>query len=384
MSIQNALIAADEWNTKNALAIELLYRQLIYPHRFAMPTIRLLFQHMKRDKLGPDMKFGWNVVTKNPSPSLGNKAQTWAAPGLDNLTRMEYTPFIMYNSQGTNAVDMALYDSPQSRMNFIKLMVDSMHQGFTDAFAYEVFSMHSESTTGSEVDITAALSNNPNPPQELTLGNVTSHARRMLSIPMLIRNANTGHTLANIVVTTTQNVWWQPTIQDHASATVNRSATGDNVDVVTSITNAQAADLDDFSQFYDLIQVGHQYALYSAVGSALYRQLVALLLAITRRDIGSPLGELGIRASIGYQDYNAIVYKDPMMTWLHPYTVFAWDPEALFLLADSRFDPTRGTGITPWEKISGGNLYATAMYMICQLVINDRRSAGAMHGYTSS
>ncbi|MHA1949157.1 MAG: hypothetical protein ACW99G_01615 [Candidatus Thorarchaeota archaeon] len=384
MSIQNALIAADEWNTKNSLAIELLYNQLIYPHRYAMPTLRLLFQNMKRDKLGPDMKFGWNVVTKNFSPSLGSKAQVWNAPGLDNLTRMEYQPSIMFNSAGTNDVDVALYDSPLARLNFIKLMVDSMHQGFTDAFAYEIFSAWDENIDDNSVDITAALSNNPNPPQELTLGNVTRHARRMYSIPMLIREPQAGHTLANIEVTTTQNPWWHPTVQTHPSATATPSASGDNIDVITDVTNPQPADLDDFSEWFDLIQVGWQYGLYVCVGSGLYRQLVALLLAITRRDIGSPLGELGIRASIEWQDYNAIFYKDPMMTWLHPYSAFAWDPEVLFLLTDMRFDPTRGSGIYPWERISGGNLQATAMYMISQLCTPDRRGLGALHGYTKS
>ena len=362
MTIQNALMAADEWNTRNSLSIELLYQQLVYPHRYAMPTIRLLLNHMIRDKLGPDMKFGWNVVTKNFSPSLGSKAQTWDAPGIDNITRMEYSPAIMYNSAGTNDVEVALHESPMARMNFIQLMVDSMHQGFTDAMAYEIFSMHSETITDNEIDISAALSSNPNPPESLTLGNVGAHTQRINSLPLLIRNATaTGHTLANIVVTDSQNLWWQPTVQDHASATVNRSTDADNYDVVESITNPQAASLDDFSTFFDLIQIGHQYALYNAVGSGLYRQLVALLLAITRRDIGSPLGELGIRASIGYEDYNAIFYKDPMMTWLHPFSNFAWDPMATFLMADSRFDPTRGTGIYPWESIQGGNLQATAM-----------------------
>jgi len=385
MAIVNALIAADEWNAKNSLAIELLYQQLIYPHRFTMPTLRMLFRHMKRDKLGPDMKFGWNVVTKNFSPSLGTKAQTWAAPGIDNITRMEYTPAIMTNSAGTNDVDVSLYESPQARMNFIKLMVDSMHQGFTDVFGYEIFSRHDESITGANaIDVTAALSSNPNPPEELTLGNVRSHTSRINSIPMLIRDAVNGHTLANIAVTTANNLWWQSTRQDHASATVSESASGDNIDVVTTIANPQAADLDDFSEFFDAIQVGWQYGLYVAVGAALYRQLVALLLAITRRDIGSPLGELGIRASIGYEDYNAVFYKDPMMTWLHPYSAFAWDPEAMFLLTDSRWDPTRGSGIYPWERIRGGNLQATAMYMITQLVTPDRRALGAMHGYTAS
>jgi hypothetical protein len=384
MPITNALIAADEWNARNSLSIELLYNQLIYPHRFTTPTLRLLLNGMKRDRLGPNMKFGWNTVTKNFSPSLGNRAQTWPAPSIDNLTRMEFTPSIMFNSAGTNDVEVALHDSPQARMNFIQLMVDSMHQGFTDVFAYEIFSTHNETITDNSIDITAALSNNPNPPEELTLGNVSSHTRRINSIPMVLRDGTTGHTFGNIVVSPTENLWFQAPQQDHASATVTRSPSGDNIDVVTTIVNPQAATLDDFSEFFDIIQVGWQYGLYTALGAGLYRQLVALLLAITRRDIGSPLGELGIRASIGYQDYNAIFYKDPMMTWLHPFSAFAWDPMAMFLMTDERFDPTRGSGIYPWERIQGGNLQATAMYMITQLVSPDRRAGGGMHGYTAS
>ena len=384
MPLVNASIAADEWNTKNSLSIELLYNQLIYPHRFATPVLRLLFQYMQRTMLGPDLKFGWNVVTKNFPPSLGNKAQTWAAPGIDNVTRMTYEPAIMYNSAGSNDVQVSLFQGPQARLDFINMMVSSMHQGFTDALAYEIFSRHDENIDNGSVDITNAMSNNPNPPQELTLGNVGSHTKRIFSFPMLIREPQIGHTLGGISVTPTDNPWWHPTIQEQPSATVTPSTSGDNIDVITSISAPQAADLDDFSSFFDLIQVGWQYGLYCCLGAALYRQLVALLLAITRRDIGSPLGELGIRASIGYEDYNAVIFKDPMMTWMHPYSAYAWDPEALFLMTDSRFDPTRGTGIYPWEHITGGNLQATAMYMILQMVINDRRASGAMHGYSNS
>lgn len=385
MAIQNASIAADEWNTKNSLAIELLYTQLIYPHRFAMPTLRLLFNHAQRGRLGPDMKFGWNVVTKSISPHIAKKAQVWSAPGLDNLTRMSYTPSLMYNSAGTNDVDVALYDSPQSRMNFINMMIDAMHRGFTDVIAYEIFSKWDETiSTDGEIDITSELSSNPNPPQELTLGSISGHTQRIYSIPMLIREPTTGHTLANISCSSGTNQWFHPTVNEHASSVVTQAASGDNVDVVTNITNPQPADLDDFSELFDIIQIGWQYGLYVPLGAALYRQLVGLLLAITRRDIGSPLGELGIRASIEWQDYNAVFYKEPMMTWLHPYSAFAWDPESMYFMIEERFDPTRGSGIYPWEHISGSNMQATAMYMILQLVTADRRALGGMHGYTKS
>lgn len=375
---------AGTWNTLNSLSIELLYDQLLNPHKYATPTLRLLMSNMKRDELGPDMKFGWNIITKNYSPSIANKAQSFLTPGLDNITRMEYEPSMMYNSAGSNDIDMALYKSDNARMDFIDTMIDSMNQGYTDAFGYEIFSTWNEDTPGDVVDISAALSRNPNPPIDLTLSNVTAMNKRIFSIPMLIRNAVYGHTLANIPVTPTTNYWWQPTIQDQAAAVVTRSSTGDNVDCVTGVENAQPVDIDDFSEFFDLMQVGWHYGINVAVGSGIYRQLVAMLLAITRRDIASPLGELGIKASIEWEDYNAIFYKDPMMTWLHPYSVFAWDPECMWLMSDSRFDPSMGTGIYPWEHIPGSTMQATAMYHITQLITPDRRGLGAMHGYTNS
>ena len=346
MTLVRPTRAASDWNTENVLSIELLYDQLIHPHKFATPTMKLLINNMKRDQLGPDMKFGWDIITKHFSPSLAKKAQVFAAPSIDNLTRMEYTPAMQYNSAGTDDITMALYEGPRARLNFINLMIESMHQGYTDAFAYSLFSRWDETISGEKtIDISAALSASPNPPQELTLGNINAHTERMFSIPMLIRYPTTGHTLGNIPTTTTTNQYWHPTYTVHPSATVTQSGSGANVDAVTTVANPQPADLDDFSQHFDNIQLGWHYALYNAVGSGLYRQLVALLLAITRRDIASPLGELGIRAAVEWQDYNAIFYKDPMMTWLHPYACLTWDPSCLFLLSDSRFDPTVGTGI---------------------------------------
>ena len=166
------------------------------------------------------MTFGWNVIYKHFSPSLANEAQEFAAPSIDNITRMQYTPSLMYNSAGTNDVRMAMYDSPSARLNFINIMVDSMHQGYTDAFAYSLFSRWNESLTGGRVDISAALSSAPVPPEELYLNNVTDHSLRMLSIPMLIRQPSaTGHTLGNIPVTDTTNYWWHPTSQDNSLAT---------------------------------------------------------------------------------------------------------------------------------------------------------------------
>jgi len=377
--------SAASWNTELSLAIDLVYRQLLYPHKFATPTLRLLLRYMKRDKLGPDMQFGWNVIYKHFSPSMATEAQEFAAPSIDNITRMTWSPSLMYNSAGTNQVRMALFESPSSRMNFIKIMVDSMHQGYTDMFAYSLFSRWNESLSGNRVDISAALSSSPVPPEELYLNNVTDHSLRLLSIPMLIRQPSvTGHTLGNIPVTSTTNYWFHPTTVDHTLATVNRSGSGANIDAVTSVTNPQPFDVDDLAQLFDDMQLGWHYGLFVATPAKFYRQLRAIVLGMTQRDIASPLADLGIKPRITMDEYNAEFYKEPMMTWVHPYSVFAWDPNGMFLLADQRFDPSMGTGITEWERISGTNMFATAMYHIVQLVCPDRRSVGSMHGYTNS
>lgn len=386
MAIVRPTRAASTWNTDNALAIELLYEQLISPHKFAMPTFRLLMQNMKHDRLGPDLKFGWNVITKHVSPSIASQSQVFEAQSIDNITRMQWSPAMMYSSVGSNDIQMSLYDNDdRAHINFINMLIDSMHEGYTQVFAYELFSEWNESLATEAVDVSAALSASPRPPEELELKNVREHTDRIYSIPMLIREPTaTGHTLGNIPVTSTQNYFWHPTITKHSSATVNQSTTDVNYDVVESIVNPQPADLDDFSEHYDNVQHGWSYGVYTAVGSGLYRQLVGLLLAITRRDIASPLGELGIRASLEWEEYNATIYKDPMMTWLWPYSAWTWDPECLLLMSDERWDPSRGTGIYPWESIPGSTLQATAFYHIVQLLCSDRTGLGAMHGYKQS
>jgi hypothetical protein len=132
------------------------------------------------------------------------------------------------------------------------------------------------------------------------------------------------------------------------------------------------------------VQIGYSYILYAACPAAIYRQLTALLLAITRRDIGSNLGELGIRAYIEWDAYNVVFYEEPMMTWLWPTSIFFYTTEDMFLLSENGFDPSAGTGITSWEHIPGTTLWNTAMQHNVQLVTANRRALSAMHGYTAS
>jgi len=390
--------AAFTYDTTNTLDIELLYDQLGDPAQNAMPTLKLLLANMKTEELGPSMEFGWPLITKYYSPTIAKKNMRFDAPDIDNITRSKWEPAMMANSAGDNVVDMALYSNSKRRfINHVNTKVASMHKGYTEMFNHALFSNWNESIATGAVDITAALvaGGDPVPPQgtgaddALTLERVLAHTDRMLSMPMLIRETVTGHTVGNIATTTTTNGFWQPTVTNASGATVTLSDGGvtagnaSNTDVVTAVANPDALTMDDIYTHLDQYQLGGDYQNYAAVPRAIYQQLRSFLTAITQRDIGSPLGELGIRASIEIEEYNTIFYLEPEMNYLWPNSIFFWNPDTLFLMADSRFNPAGGSGIKTWQEIPGTTNFVTWMLHICQMVCTDMRQQSAMHGYTS-
>lgn len=386
MAIVRPSNAAHSWDTVNTLSIDNLYSVLIDPHQVAAPTQRILWKHAKRDTLGPDEKFGWPIKTHNYSPAAGRKAQVFDARDIDNIIRSEWQPVLMYSDAGTNDVDMAHWRTDKAFIDHVALKIDAMHEGFTEVLNYLLFSDWSETITTGEINVSSELSNLALPPESLTMRNLAAHSDRCYSIPMIIRDVVTGHTLGNIPVTSTTNLFYHPVITDNSSATVTRNTTSGaaQADVVTTVANAAEIDLDDIRTHLSKQQLGHKYNLYAACPQAIYGHLEDLLLAITRRDIASPLGELGIRAAIEWERYHVVFYEEPMMTALWPDSIFFFDPEGMFMQIDSAFDPANGTGIYAWERVPLSTVQGTAMMMNFQLVCPDRRSVSAMHGYTSS
>lgn len=385
MALVNPTAAAHEWNTQNTLAIRKLYDQLIDPHQDAMPTLRLLLSAMKRDTLGPDMKIGYPIITKHVSPSMGEKRMRFEAQDVDNITQQEWTPAMQATSVGTNDVDWAHYKTPEARMNHINVKVGSMHAGYTDMMNWALWSDWNEDISSGEIDITGALSSHPRPPEGLSLKNVSAHTSRMLSIPMIIRTASaTGHTVGGITVTTGQNSYWNPIETSPAAATITRSTNAWNYDAVTAVANPQVITLDDIADHLNKVLIGYSYKLYCAVPAAIYNQLRNMILAITQRDIGNPLADLGIRGAIEWSELNVVFYLEPMCTWLWPNSLWFFDLENMFLFSDQDFDPTMQTGIYEWEHIPGTNMNATAMFHIVQLLGANRAALSVMHGYKAS
>jgi len=350
-----------------------------------------MLNNKKNVDLGPDGKISQNFVHEMYSVSQASMNQRFAAPDLDPASRMEFSTKQFYVSAGTNDVEMKRYRTDHSRIDLIDEKVQAMHAGLTWVMNYLLFSDWSESgvgTTSSEIDIGAELSNAPVPPS-VKFESLTAHGNRITSIPMIIRKHVTGHTFGNV---SSANDFWQPTVTDATGSTVDRNTTAYNAssnpqtDVVTD-DDAVTATLD-----YDVIRThlnkvcrGYGYELYCMCPADLYDVLEDMLLAERRRDATreSRLADLGIDASFAVTSRNVVFYVEPMMTDLWPGSLFFYDPSVMFMVFDNDFDPSRGTGIYPWERLPGTNQSATAIYCDANLICLDRRGVSAMHGFAA-
>jgi len=380
-----------EWFTEQAAAIDQVMAQLIDVHKQASPTMRVLLNNKKNVDLGPDGKISQNFIHEMYNVSAASQNQRFAAPDIDPASRMEYSTTQLYTSAGTNDFEMKRYRTNHSRIDLINEKVQAMHAGLTWVLNYSLFSDWSETgvgTTSEEIDIEAELSASPVPPS-VKFDNLSAHGDRLYSIPMIIRGNTTGHTFGNV---SSANAFWQPSITLGDSGSVTRNTTTYNAssnpqtDVVTDddVTTV-TFDLDAVREHLNKVSRGYGYELYAACPADLYDVLEDLLLAERRRDATkeTQLADLGIDASFSYTSRNVTFYVDPMMTDLWPGTIWFYDPSVMFLIFDNDFDPTKGTGIYPWERLPGTTQSATAIFADLQLVCLDRRGVSAMHGYAA-
>jgi len=383
--------ASGSWFTEQAAAIDQVMAQLIDVHKQASPTLRIMLDNKKNVDLGPDGKISQNFIHEMYNVRQASMNQRFAAPDFDPASRMEFSTKQFYVSAGTNDVEMKRYRTDHSRIDLIDEKVQAMHAGLTWVLNYLLFSDWSESGVGgtsTEIDIESELSNAPVPPSVKFEG-LTAHGNRINSIPMVIRKHVTGHTFGNV---SSANAFWKPSVTDGTGSTVTRNTTAWNAssnpqtDIVTDDDAVTATlDYDAIRAHLNQVTRGYGYELYAACPADLYDVLEDMLLAERRRDATreSRLADLGIDASFAVTSRNVVFYVDPMMTDLWPGTIWFYDPSCMFLVFDSDFDPSRGTGIYPWERLPGTNQSATAIYCDAQLMCVDRRGVSAMHGYAA-
>ena len=368
----------------NSLSIRDLYDQLIDPHVDAMPTWRIALEYKVSKPLNPKEEFEIPIITKDLSPSIAVKNDQFPLGDIDNVTTMAISPVKLKSGAATNDVDLAHMSGPLAVANHVDMKVNSMHRGMTKVLNTMPFFNWNETILGKKIDISALLANASLPPEELVIKNVSSVTDLPASLPMAARKTVTGHTFQNIATTTSNNLFWQPVVTDASGATVTRATTGDNIDAVTAVSNLVELSLDDLVEHLDQVQEGRQYTLLAATPRKLFMQLRNIIMAANMRNDQSPLADLGIESTITFNEYNTTFYLEPKMSALWPSSIFFWDPECFRLYVDPAFDPTSGTGIYPWERISGTTTWGTMIYINYQYVCEDRRGVSAMHGFTSS
>jgi hypothetical protein len=390
MSIVNSQTAAFTNEVFNSGSIRDMMDVIMVPHQEAMPTWKILLAFKQTGSLNPNEKFEIPIKTKDVSPSISTKHDTYPLENIDNITTQEWGVVKMKSGGGTSDDDIAHFANEKAYFNHIDILVDSIHEGFTKVMNFLPFWDWTASDISSEeIDVSTLLANQSLPPEELSIKAVTSVNDLPFSLPMAARNSDTGHTYGNIAVTDTTNNFWRPVVTDATGATVTRNTTAydadtnPQTDVVESVTGAIPLDLSQLDEHLGQVQEGKQYALLAPVGRKLYRQLRDIVLAMNIRDHQSPIADLGIRSAITWEEYNVTFYLEPKMTALWPSSIFFFDPEVFYLKTDIVMDPTGGTGMYPWDRISGTTTWGTMIRMIYQYVCSDRRGVSAMHGFTS-
>ena len=376
--------AAKTRNSFNTASLRHVFEQIVSPHEETSPTLRIKYAYKQSQALNLNEKFEIPMKIKDVNPAVAKKSDTMPLNDIDHLLTQEWGVVALKSGVATNERDAAHARGPLALFNLIDLKVDSMHAGMTKVLnALELWDWNSSDISGNEIDISTLLANAQLPPEELALTNVTAATDIAYSLPMAARKTVNGHTFGGITTTTTTNKFWQPVVTDADGATVTRSPSGDNVDMVTAVSLAVPLTHDDLFDHLSKVQENKQYDLVAPVGRNIYKQLQGMVQSGDIRPFDSPVADLGIKSAITWDQFNVTFYMEPKMDALWPTSIFFFDPTCYYMVTDEAFDPMAGTGISPWEKISGTTVWGTMVNLVYQNVCEDRRGVSAMHGFTS-
>jgi len=384
LTLQPTAAAADI-KTEYAANIKDLSPLLIDNHKTVMPLARLMKSIAKEKALGPDEKFHYNMMTGDLGNSYGMaKSQVFIYKDTDIATQQEWGVRKWYASEAINDFDEVHYgNSARSTIDLAEEKLLLIREKLTWRFNYDLVSNWADLNSGLTIALGTVLAAKGfrNPPT--TTLEYLSNTDRMYSLPMLIRKHVTGHTIGNIH---SSNTMWQPMVEDAAGYTPTRSTTGINIDCVTDDSAATGA-LQEFSvaalrDFLSRFQVGGGYRPYCLLPTTHYNYLEDYLIN-ERQQTPEALkmgAELGIDSAVTFRSFKCTFFTDPMFDVFYPYSLWFFDPDCLFPVFDSAFNPK----VVPWEHISGTNMDGTVAYYNGNMISPDRIGLGAMHGWKVS
>jgi len=383
--------ASHSWIQSYALALPLVAKNYFmdYTAKVLCPTQRIFLKNLQPVEFGPEDPAGrWEYpfIYESGDGSVMKKNQTFTTRPKELASRGYYTAKRWYHAESIDEFDMTTYSrGTRSLDSLADQKMAALHRGSSNLMKWFLFSNWSESISAdNKLDMETILANARIPPTT-KFHDITQHSDRIFSIPMVIRKHVTGHTFGN---QSSANAYWKPTVTDAAALVATRNTiawaanTNEQTDIVTS-DHAVPALLKQLNkqdiETHVNIDAGYDHEWYVITPSNLFDTLVSYLIGMTERTVDdSPLLDLGIDAILRWPSKRITFYCDQMMDLLWPNTMFFYDPDCLFLIADSAYNPR----LIPWEKIGFSNEWGTAVQYWMQLVCADRTGVSAMHGYT--
>ena len=334
---------------------------------------------------GQDLKYATaGNITFTPSPKQTHFAGT-------------SKPVVTYADEGINDFDKTVYGNEDNLINQMEVKQYNVNNGMTYALNYETWAPTGSEgvAVGGDLDIDTEIDINQT---EIKIKDLPGPTGRMTSWPMIIRPHVTGHTFQSI---SSANVLWRPYVLDgngtefDSTYTAYCESTAGYVDLVTTskidagITagtiTTYTINVDVVAKLLSLIQRGANREILVAMPTGLYRSLTVQLFGMSRGSLDKPLADLGIKASVTWDEYNAVLYADPTLDALYPYSIFARDIDSAMWTCVSNVDEsdTWGPKIYPWVQIPGSTSNVFAKLLWSNRICVNRRGTGAIHGLTA-
>ena len=355
----------------------------------AKPTLRVLMSRAKRKPWGQRMKITQDMFVRAGDAFIGTIHQNFTLDSPNLTTTMEWDPKIIGASKGISVYERESYtDSGVSQFDKAMELTIAAYEGCTTSLNFSCWagfnttSTNTEGTPGAEAiggEISLDSFDPANPGNKIT--GAATEALRYESIPFAIRNYSTTQTNAYTyggisISSTTDNVNFQSKIIEGNGSTITYGTSGRLLGIPTRIQNPETFSKDLLEELLQAIQVGPGYELLIAMPPAIYSSAVDVLFPQMRGTADRPLKDLGINASVTWEEYNAILYADPTLTSMWPTSIWAWDTSCLFLCLHPRFAPY----VWPWQSVGFSTDLGFSMAFWGNLINVCPPATGVIHG----
>jgi len=400
--------AHQRWDVNISSKLPVLYGSILDLSKIAMPTARMCWdmkEYFDVDTEGNfQLHYEWGGANVEYTDG-GNLV--YSVDPVDNRSRMQVTPRIMFSTTGFNAFEQTRYR--HSLYDMVGRRTISVNKGLTWVLNYETFAPQSPSGSTAPTGATAEAShvtNNSLDIDGMLLANIgsgqwaqnaiklnnypASVLSRVNSLPFLIRPHISGHEIQGI---NSSNIFWRshvyiaqgpgggtPTVPTDASPYIATNNSDLAVNVRDMIMRDQDGSpvnpsLDDIDYVLSNMQTGNKFTMLGVTSPSGLSYLRRNLFNYTQSSVSEPLMDFGINylSYVQHSGGHCVFYQDPIMERLWPNSIIFFDPTLMPFGCVNEWGPK----IKEWSYLPQTlGTYAMAKIMWLQRFVMDRQSTG--------